>query len=49
LAKSVEDKIFFCGEAYHRTHFGTLHGAYETGMHTAKQIKAAITRFIDEK
>jgi monoamine oxidase len=38
LAESVEDKIYFAGEHTSRLYRGTVHGAYLSGEHAAKQI-----------
>lgn len=32
LSKDIEGRVYFCGEAYHKFHFATIHGAYETGI-----------------
>lgn len=36
LAANIKERVYFCGEAYHRTNPGTLHGAYETGVNAAQ-------------
>jgi monoamine oxidase len=38
LARSVEETLFFAGEAISLGHIGTVHGAIETGQHAAKAI-----------
>ena len=38
LAQPVADKIFFAGEATHRQHPGTVHGAYLSGLREAERI-----------
>lgn len=39
LAKSIAGKIYFAGEATHTAgHFGTVHGAIETGYRAAEEI-----------
>ncbi len=38
LAASVDDKIFFAGEATHRSHHSTVLGAYLSGKREAKKI-----------
>ena len=38
LAKPVDNKLFFAGEATHRTHYATVHGAYESGLRAFKEI-----------
>lgn len=42
LAQSVEDRLFFAGEACHGTDFSTAHGAYETGVAAAEAALAAL-------
>ena len=38
LGKSIENTIFFAGEATESSHFGTAHGAYFSGVRAAKEI-----------
>ncbi|WP_425230145.1 flavin monoamine oxidase family protein [Sphingomonas sp.] len=38
LAEAVDDRMFFAGEACHRSDFSTCHGAYETGLAAAEAI-----------
>lgn len=38
LAAPVDDRIFFAGEACHRSDFSTAHGAYETGLAAAAAV-----------
>ena len=38
LALSLNNKVFFAGEATERTHFGTVHGAYLSGLRAAQEI-----------
>ncbi len=38
LAKSVDDKLFFAGEHTIHDYRGTVHGAYMTGVRTAKEV-----------
>ena len=38
LAQPIDDRLFFAGEATHRTDFSTVHGAWESGMRAAGQI-----------
>ena len=38
LAKPLDGKVFFAGEATHATYPGTLHGAYLSGERAAKEI-----------
>lgn len=40
LAEAVDDRIFFAGEACHRSDFSTAHGAYETGVAAARAMLA---------
>jgi len=42
LAETVDDRLFFAGEACSKHSFSTAHGAYQTGMHAAQQALAAI-------
>jgi len=41
LAESVDDRLFFAGEACSAHYFSTAHGAYETGLEAASQALAA--------
>lgn len=44
LAKAVNKKIFFAGEATHTAgHSATVHGALETGLRAAKEVIASIS------
>jgi polyamine oxidase len=38
LAEPVAGRLFFAGEAAHSRYFGTVHGAYETGIRAAREI-----------
>ncbi|AGF53520.1 slr5093 (plasmid) [Synechocystis sp. PCC 6803] len=38
LAKSLNDQIFFAGEATERDYFATAHGAYLSGLRVAEEI-----------
>ncbi|MCB0035148.1 MAG: FAD-dependent oxidoreductase, partial [Anaerolineales bacterium] len=38
LAEPVNGRLFFAGEATHPHYFGTVHGAYETGIRAAREI-----------
>ncbi|WP_337267153.1 flavin monoamine oxidase family protein [Oryzifoliimicrobium ureilyticus] len=38
LAEPVSERLFFAGEASHRTDFSTAHGAWETGLRAAEQL-----------
>jgi monoamine oxidase len=42
LAKPVEDRIFFCGEATHPWFFSTCHGAWMSGERAASEAIAAL-------
>lgn len=41
LARPFEDRIFFAGEATHRTDFSTAHGAYASGQRAAADALSA--------
>jgi monoamine oxidase len=41
LAESIDDRLFFAGEACSRHHFSTAHGAYQTGIEAANRALAA--------
>lgn len=38
LAAGIDDRVHFAGEATDRTSFGTVHGAYNSGLRAAKEI-----------
>ena len=38
LRKPIENKVFFAGEADNRNHFGTVHGAWDSGKTVAATI-----------
>lgn len=38
MAKPVGDTLFFAGEATHKVHPGTVHGAYLSGLRAAREI-----------
>jgi monoamine oxidase len=38
LAASIDRRIFFAGEATHRTMYSTVHGAYLSGRRAAREI-----------
>jgi monoamine oxidase len=40
LAKSIDNRVFFAGEATDRNYFGTVHGAYLSGLRVAGEISA---------
>lgn len=42
LAQSVDDRLFFAGEACSAHDFSTAHGAYETGVAAAEEALAAM-------
>lgn len=42
LATAIEGVLFFAGEATHKGHFGTVHGAIETGKRAHEQLVAQI-------
>ena len=43
LAAPVDGRLFFAGEATHRTDFSTAHGAYESGVRAAEQAIEALS------
>lgn len=40
LAEPIDDRLFFAGEATSALSYATVHGAYQSGLDTAKQIIA---------
>jgi monoamine oxidase len=42
LAQPLDERIFFAGEATHRTDFSTAHGAYQSGLRAAREAMAAL-------
>ena len=44
LARPVENRIFFAGEATHETSFSTAHGARGSGERAAKELLGALGR-----
>jgi len=40
LAASIDDRIYFAGEASHRESSATVHGAYLSGLRAAGDILA---------
>jgi monoamine oxidase len=42
LARPVEDRIFFAGEACSPHAFSTAHGAFETGLAAADSVIAGL-------
>jgi len=41
LGEAVSDRLFFAGEATSKAYFGTVHGAYLSGLREAKKVIAA--------
>lgn len=44
LARSVDDRLFFAGEATHASDFSTAHGAWESGLRAADEIVRNLPR-----
>jgi monoamine oxidase len=44
LARSIDDKIFFAGEATMKTLWGNAHGAHESGICAAQEISNTLKR-----
>jgi monoamine oxidase len=44
LARPFDARMFFAGEATHRTDFSTAHGAYQSGVRAAEEALAALGR-----
>ncbi len=42
LAQSFDQRLFFAGEATHRTDFSTAHGAYQSGVRAAEEALEAL-------
>lgn len=42
LARPIDDRLFFAGEATHPTDFSTAHGAWESGLRAAQEIVARV-------
>jgi polyamine oxidase len=40
LAEPVGNRLFFAGEATHPRYFATVHGAYETGVRAAREVRS---------
>ncbi|MEM7112520.1 MAG: FAD-dependent oxidoreductase [Chloroflexota bacterium] len=38
LGEGINGRLFFAGEATHPSYFGTVHGAYETGVRAAREV-----------
>lgn len=41
LAEPMDNRIFFAGEATHATRYGTVHGAYLSGLRAAEEVLRA--------
>ena len=39
LSKSIDNRLFFAGEATNQMYFGTVHGAYLSGLRAAQEIQ----------
>jgi monoamine oxidase len=46
LAEPVDDRLFFAGEATSPNFFSTAHGAQETGVRAAREVRAALSKTI---
>lgn len=44
LAKPLNDKLFFAGEATNRAYFGTAHGAYLSGIRSADELLRVLSK-----
>ncbi|MFN8445672.1 MAG: FAD-dependent oxidoreductase [Caldilineaceae bacterium] len=44
LAKPLNDKLFFAGEATNRSYFGTAHGAYLSGIRSVDELLRSLTK-----
>ena len=42
LARPFEQRLFFAGEATHRSDFSTAHGAYDSGLRAAEEAIEAL-------
>jgi monoamine oxidase len=42
LARTLDERVFFAGEATHVSDFSTAHGAYETGLRAAAEVISAL-------
>jgi monoamine oxidase len=38
LARPIDNRVFFAGEATHRSYPGTVHGAYLSGIREANRV-----------
>jgi monoamine oxidase len=41
LARPVDRRLFFAGEATNKDFFGTAHGAYWSGLRAARELLAS--------
>jgi monoamine oxidase len=48
LAESIDDRLFFAGEACSTHSFSTAHGAYETGMEAADRALTATLKSLEK-
>ena len=44
MAQPVAERLFFAGEACSTEHFGTIHGAWESGLRAAAQVLRVVQR-----
>ena len=44
LGEPVENSLFFAGEATHPLYLGTVHGAYLSGIRSAKEVQASTNK-----
>jgi hypothetical protein len=49
LAKPVNDKLFFAGEATNKYYYATVHGAYISGYQAAEKILQLENKFVDSE
>jgi len=42
LARPIDDRLFFAGEATHPSDFSTAHGAWESGLRAGREIASSI-------
>jgi monoamine oxidase len=42
LARPIDDRLFFAGEATHATDFSTAHGAWQSGIRAAEEVTARL-------
>jgi monoamine oxidase len=42
LARPIDDRLFFAGEATHLTDFSTAHGAWQSGIRAAEEVLARL-------